>query len=139
MGESIYSKNQTDRINTSKNRRDDWTQLFYGGRKWRKLAQKRKKYANQLCEWHYHGNPELGVKGGRIVPIEGKKGVVHHIKELRTHKELAYDWDNLVAICHECHALAHPDKVTKMTYKKSKRQQRKERIKRTNTMTIDDI
>lgn len=29
---------------------------------------------------------------------------VHHIKRLATHPELAFDFDNLLAVCTACHA-----------------------------------
>lgn len=33
--------------------------------------------------------------------------VVHHIKELRDSPSLAYDEENLIAICHACHNKIH--------------------------------
>ena len=32
---------------------------------------------------------------------------VHHIKELRDHPELAFDDDNLISLCTQCHNLRH--------------------------------
>ena len=39
--------------------------------------------------------------------------IVHHIKELEDHPELALVDDNLVSLCVSCHNKAHPEKGTK--------------------------
>lgn len=42
---------------------------------------------------------------------KGKEGrVVHHIKPYRLYPELGLDLDNLICICKDCHAEAHPEK-----------------------------
>lgn len=36
---------------------------------------------------------------------------VHHIKHLDKYPELAYDRNNLVSLCDDCHNKAHPEKA----------------------------
>lgn len=135
----VFNPKLSDLVHTTKNRRDDWTQSFYRKKEWVKIAHKRKKYARHYCEWHYQGNPDFGLPGGQLVSIVGKQGVVHHIKDLRTHPELGLDWDNLVAICHMCHSLAHPEKLAKMHTRKSKSQKREEVLKKTKSVELGDL
>ena len=39
--------------------------------------------------------------------------MVHHIKHLKYHPELAIDKDNLIALCSECHWLIHHHLIPK--------------------------
>lgn len=63
---------------------------FYASTVWRKL---RSAFlaAFPLCQ-------ECEAKG-RIEPATE----VHHVRERKTHPDLALDWDNLKALCHTCH------------------------------------
>lgn len=63
---------------------------FYSSTRWRKL---RASYIAEhpLCE-------ECWAKGLTVVAID-----VHHKRERRDIPELAFDWDNLQALCKQCH------------------------------------
>lgn len=37
--------------------------------------------------------------------------MVHHIRELETHPELALTLDNLISLCSACHNARHPEKL----------------------------
>ena len=43
---------------------------------------------------------------------------VHHIKELKEYPELAYDDDNLIGLCTQCHNLRHGRNVKRKSRKK---------------------
>lgn len=43
---------------------------------------------------------------------------VHHIKELKEYPELAYDDDNLISLCTQCHNLRHGRNVKRKSRKK---------------------
>lgn len=102
-----------DRINTSRNKREPWVQRFYESKEWRKLSHEIKKEQRYFCDWCLmgdskgKGNPGIGRHGGKLSPIEGKRGVVHHIVEIRDDFDLALDKSNIVGICHDCHAQVH--------------------------------
>lgn len=77
------------------------TDNFYKSKKWirkRLSILRRDEYKCQECK-----------KYGRI--REAK--IVHHIKEIDIHPELALIDDNLLSLCRECHNKAHPEKGTK--------------------------
>lgn len=40
----------------------------------------------------------------------GKATTVHHIKHLKEHPELAFEDDNLISLCYDCHNEEHPEK-----------------------------
>ena len=64
---------------------------FYNSERWRRTSN-RYKEAHPLCE-------RCLAKGFWDAPSEE----THHIKSLREHPELAFDWDNLEALCKTCH------------------------------------
>lgn len=81
------------------NRRKE-RQLIYNTPEWKKLS-KAFKMAHPLCQ--------RCLEKGRIKEAQH----IHHIQsfmsvddELRR-KELAYDWDNLLSLCVECHNDIH--------------------------------
>ena len=50
---------------------------------------------NPLCE--------MCLKEGKTVSILGNNGVVDHIKPRLKFPELAYEWTNLMSLCHKHH------------------------------------
>jgi 5-methylcytosine-specific restriction endonuclease McrA len=65
-------------------------EAFYNGRRWRKLSTL---YRAQ--------HPTCIVCEGEGVVTPATQ--VHHVKEVSTHPALAYDWNNLNALCTRCH------------------------------------
>ena len=68
---------------------------FYSGRRWRRLREQfLRRYP--LCgdPWGYHR------RDGELVEATD----VDHIKRRSDHPELEYEWTNLQALCHSCHA-----------------------------------
>lgn len=70
----------------------------YDGARWKRLRAavlRRDAYQCRRC-----------CRFGRIRQAE----IVHHIKEAEAFPELAYNAENLVSLCRECHNKAHPEK-----------------------------
>lgn len=63
---------------------------LYATAPWRRLRE-RKVNANPICE----------------VCNNALAALVHHIKPIETHPELALEWSNLQSICRPCHDQAH--------------------------------
>lgn len=74
---------------------------FYNSRKWRNLSKKIKKRDNNECQ--------MCKRRGRYAKAQN----VHHIKELKSYPELAYEEDNLESLCISCHNEEHPEKLEK--------------------------
>lgn len=73
---------------------------FYLSKPWRRKREdvlKAQNYECQECKKNHR-------------PVK-RATTVHHIKHLRTHPELAFDDDNLEAVCSECHNILHPEKL----------------------------
>ena len=68
---------------------------FYKSRAWRGLALKIIKMRHNECE--------MCKQRGRYTPAK----LVHHVKPLKQAPELAYDSNNLMALCHDCHEAIH--------------------------------
>ena len=68
---------------------------FYKDRAWRSLALKIIKDNHNECY--------MCKQQGRYTPAK----LVHHIKPLRQAPQLAYDRDNLMPLCHDCHERIH--------------------------------
>jgi len=67
---------------------------IYNNRRWRKI--RALKFANDpLCE--------VCILEGRVTTTE----VIHHIIPIDIDPKLAYEYSNLMAICHECHGKIH--------------------------------
>ena len=100
--------NKNKRKNQPSNRRKE-RQDIYNTPQWKKLS-KAFKMANPLCE-------ECLAKG-----IIKEAQHIHHIQSFMTvyddlkRKELAYDWNNLQALCVECHILTHKNNKTNTNY-----------------------
>ena len=67
---------------------------------WQKLRG-RKLTAQPLCEeCEKHGRIRAATEVHHIVPVESEH-------DLRAMKTLAYDWCNLMSLCHQCHKDIH--------------------------------
>ena len=71
----------------------------YQSAKWQKKSMSVKRRQGYRCAWC--------ARYGRATQAV----VVHHIKHIDEHPELAFDDDNLVALCLACHNKAHPEKA----------------------------
>lgn len=68
---------------------------------------------NLIGAWTTQQAPSVHKKYGYICQVCGKKSNklhAHHIKPVVTHPELAYDFDNLVSVCPDCHIKIHTGK-----------------------------
>ncbi len=63
---------------------------FYNSERWRATSAAYKR-EHPLCE-------RCGAQG-----FVSRSEETHHIKSHKEHPELAYDWDNLEALCKACH------------------------------------
>ena len=82
-------------------------QKFYKSKEWKALRQeamKRDNYECQICK-----------SKGKYKPVEN----VHHIKEVKTHPELALESNNLQCLCIRCHNEVH-DRLDNIEKKKPK-------------------
>lgn len=89
---------------------DEQKRKFYDSGKWRTLSKKIKQRDNGECqECKRNGLVTLDDKNLQSETAKRKKIqlVVHHIKELERHPELALDADNLETICVNCHNKEH--------------------------------
>lgn len=68
---------------------------FYNSKHWRRLS-------HRIIKAH-HGECQLCKAEHRLT----RATLVHHVKHLRDHPELAYDRDNLMPLCHDCHERIH--------------------------------
>jgi 5-methylcytosine-specific restriction endonuclease McrA len=71
------------------------TAEFYNSKGWRRLSHKIIRAA--------HGECRMCSDAHRLTPAV----LVHHIKHLREHPELAYTESNLMPLCHDCHERIH--------------------------------
>lgn len=74
------------------------TDNFYHTKRWERVRAsilRRDRYQCQHCRRY-----------GRL----RQATTVHHIKHLEDNPELAFDPNNLVSLCAECHNKAHPEK-----------------------------
>jgi 5-methylcytosine-specific restriction protein A len=69
-------------------------QKVYNTRRWKRLR-RLKLQNNPICEKCW--------ERGRVTPTEE----IHHIVPFAQDMELAYDYDNLIALCIECHKEMH--------------------------------
>ena len=83
--------------------RDNRRQI-YNSQRWKKLRRV-KLIQNPLCE--------ICLKDGKIVPavdIHHKDSFTNYTGQLRYYK--AYDFDNLLSVCKQCHAALHKNGTT---------------------------
>ena len=76
-----------------------WAESFYKSTAWKNCRNSYMKMKGGLCEDCY--------RQGKIIPAEE----VHHIKELTrqniTDPSITLSYDNLAALCHDCHMKRH--------------------------------
>lgn len=91
------------------------TRDFYNDWYWRRLAKQIKKEQNNECQ--------LCKARGKYKPVK----VVHHVKHLKKHPELAYSryyyegdkrYIQLLCVCNECHEMLHPNRFGQTVKKK---------------------
>lgn len=58
---------------------------------------------------HLDTQHRRAFKDGKTCAICGSKDnlTVHHIKKVKTHEHLAYNYNNMVVLCKECHTKQH--------------------------------
>ena len=73
----------------------DRTDVFYNSKPWRRLSRRIIRAA--------HGECQLCKELHKL----SRATLVHHVKHLREHPELAYEPSNLMPLCHDCHERIH--------------------------------
>ena len=73
----------------------DRTDVFYNSKPWRRLSRRIIRKARGECQ--------LCRAEHRLT----RAVLVHHVKSLREHPELAYEPSNLMPLCHDCHERMH--------------------------------
>jgi len=84
--------------------RSDNLMKFYKCKEWLALRERALKRDNNECQ--------LCKAKGKVGPAEN----VHHMKEVKTHPELALSLDNLQCLCIPCHNEVH-DRLDKISNK----------------------
>lgn len=75
--------------------RENRVEEFYNSRGWRNLSEEIINANHRECQM---------CKRDHTLT---RATLVHHIKPLREHPELAYDRNNLMPLCHDCHERIH--------------------------------
>lgn len=90
------------------------THYFYTSWAWRKKRKQILERDNNECQiCKQNGKVTVGTKDDPLV--------VHHIKELKEHPELALTDKNLLSVCNNCHEnVCHPDRLGEYKEKKNK-------------------
>lgn len=105
----IADKMKKDRSkNYNRNNRDKEVQLFYNSAGWKAIVSVVKSRDKGLCLYCLSKN-KLSYYN-----------VIHHIEELKENKEKALDIDNLICLCHSCHAKIHAEYKTKNKFELKK-------------------
>lgn len=140
---SPFFNEDTDKVHTRTVVNKKRNQRFYKSKEWVKLRNRVRDEADNICEWHWDGNIDLGLPGGEIVsthPINGKKqGDVHHHYDINTE----YGWqqrlnrEHLHSICLWCHAQTR-------TYKghpsvEDRKKAFKAKVKKSKAANLDDM
>lgn len=100
--QAIVDKNKKDtNKDYNRNRRDKDTQKFYDSKPWRTTSKVVKARDKGLCMCCLSKN--------RIIYYN----VVHHIVPIEEDNSLALDINNLICLCHSCHAKIHAEYKTK--------------------------
>ncbi|WP_270940892.1 HNH endonuclease signature motif containing protein [Romboutsia lituseburensis] len=94
------AKNKQRCRNYNKNKRDKESQAFYNSKDWKSVVEVVKNRDKGLC-LHCLFNNKISYYN-----------VVHHIEELNENKDKALDIDNLICLCHSCHAKIHREYKT---------------------------
>lgn len=89
-----FPAQQRDHAAYDRTRRNKESKSFYHSRAWIGVRD------IKLCD---HPYCELCLLSGKHAPAM----VVHHIKEITMHPELALDMDNMQSLCKPCHSRVH--------------------------------
>lgn len=99
---TIYKPSKKNQPNKG-NQYDKERQKIYNSERWRKLR-----------AWKFACNPlcEMCLKESRTVPAEDIHHIISFMSTANTvqRKLLAYDYDNLVSLCKQCHQKVHNKK-----------------------------
>lgn len=87
--------------NYNRNNRDKESQSFYNSSAWKAIVSVVKARDKGLCLYCLSKN-KLSYYN-----------VIHHIEELKDNKDKSLDIDNLISLCHSCHAKIHVEYKTK--------------------------
>lgn len=82
---------------------------FYDSKEWKQLREERKRLDNYECR-ECKRNGLVSIDTNEYSETAKRKKiqlVVHHIRELENHPDLALDIDNLETLCVECHNKIH--------------------------------
>lgn len=71
---------------------------FYSSRTWKKFRVKVLERDHYECQW---------CRNDKTKPRIVTATVVHHIKEVNDYPDLAFDMNNCVSLCRECHERHH--------------------------------
>lgn len=72
---------------------------FYGSQQWKDCRAGYLKSVNYLCE--------RCKKNGRIVPAEAVHHKIHITPANINDPNITLNWDNLEAVCRDCHSIEH--------------------------------
>lgn len=75
---------------------------------WKKKSRNIRERDNQLCQACLHG---IGFLPGRRITIKNLQ--VHHIIPLKEDRNRAFDSDNLITLCEQCHELAESGAISR--------------------------
>ena len=85
---------------------------FYSTAAWRRVRAQAMRRDHGLCVWCKRAGRYTIDRAGRCMPVMAT--MVHHIRPLQQHPDLALEMDNLVSLCDRCHDEAHPEKHGRM-------------------------
>ena len=92
-------------------------QRFYNSSNWKKVrAMVRKRDNNECVMCREQGYVTIDTNERRDDGRKKIQLVVHHIRELEDHPELALDMNNLITICYQHHELIH-NRIERFTRK----------------------
>ena len=88
--------------------RDKKTDPFYGTEAWKRCRAAALRRDHGLCQHCLAAGRRTVDSSGRSWQVMAT--MVHHIRHLDEHPELALSLDNLVSLCDRCHEAEHPEK-----------------------------
>lgn len=84
------------------------TNPFYGTDAWKRCRAAALRRDHGLCQHCLKEGRRAVDAHGRSFPVLAT--MVHHIRHLDEHPELALNLDNLVSLCDSCHEKEHPER-----------------------------
>ena len=100
--EAIRDRNAQRKANLYNRRRDPKYLAFYRSQAWKAQSRAKLQSSGYKCE-------------ARLTGCQGLAVEVHHIKPIQTPEgwDLRLEWENLEAVCVNCHNGRHPEKLRK--------------------------